>query len=309
MWRRSTTPEAARMPSAIGRSNAAPALRTSAGARLTVIRCGGNSNPELRIALRTRSRLSRTLASGRPTIVNIGRPKDTSTSTCTGKASTPNTAAVRRHASTSRGPASVVAEELAQSLQRLGVFDRSPERRKCNAGAPANRKKRRTKPAMQLCFLHDSLQRFSIASPREPTDMLDALKNLTGGKNKLVQKQTDELELMVASAREERAAISAMLTTLTTRSQKLAPLSQTLEQTTERVTGVTERLDDIAARLAQIDDRTKALEEVDLRIQALKDAADQAEQTTQKALGPDGELKQLRDALHQLSSQALSTSA
>ena len=100
--RRSMTPDAARMPSAIGRSNAAPALRTSAGARLTVIRCGGNSNPELRIALRTRSRLSRTLASGRPTIVNTGMPKDTSTSTCTGQASTPITAAVRRHASTSR---------------------------------------------------------------------------------------------------------------------------------------------------------------------------------------------------------------
>ena len=56
------------LPSAIGRSNDEPALRMSAGARLTVTRCGGNSKPELRIALRTRSRLSRTLASGRPTI-------------------------------------------------------------------------------------------------------------------------------------------------------------------------------------------------------------------------------------------------
>ena len=37
-----------------------------------MIRCGGNSKPELRIALRTRSRLSRTLASGSPTIVNDG---------------------------------------------------------------------------------------------------------------------------------------------------------------------------------------------------------------------------------------------
>ena len=39
------------MPSAIGRSNEVPAFRTSAGDRLTVIRCGGNSKPELRIAL------------------------------------------------------------------------------------------------------------------------------------------------------------------------------------------------------------------------------------------------------------------
>jgi predicted nucleic acid-binding Zn-ribbon protein len=99
--------------------------------------------------------------------------------------------------------------------------------------------------------------------------MLDALKNLTGGKTKLVQKQTDELELLVAAAREERAAISAMLTTLTTRSQKLAPLGKALEEMTDRVTGVTQRLDDVAARLALVDDRTKALEEVDVRIQAM----------------------------------------
>ena len=72
------------MPSAIGRSNAAPTLRTSAGARLTVTRSGGNGKPELRIAVRTRSRLSRTVASGSPTIVTPGSPGDTSTSTETG---------------------------------------------------------------------------------------------------------------------------------------------------------------------------------------------------------------------------------
>ena len=71
--RRATSPDAASTPSAIGRSNEAPALRMSAGARLTVMRSIGNSNPELRIALRTRSRLSRTLASGRPTMLNAGQ--------------------------------------------------------------------------------------------------------------------------------------------------------------------------------------------------------------------------------------------
>jgi hypothetical protein len=92
-------PVAASTPSAIGRSNDAPPFRMSAGARLTVTLCGGNANPEFLIALRTRSRLSRTLASGKPTIVNVGRPNETSTSTCTGQASIPNTAAVRMQAS------------------------------------------------------------------------------------------------------------------------------------------------------------------------------------------------------------------
>ena len=75
----------------------------------------------------------------------------------------------------------------------------------------------------------------SATSGARPT-MLDAFKNMTGGKGKLVQKQTDELELLIATAREERSAISAMLTALTARSAKLAPLGKTLEQVSEKAT-------------------------------------------------------------------------
>ena len=141
--------------------------------------------------------------------------------------------------------------------------------------------------------------------------MLDAFKNLTGGggKGKLAQKQTDELEALIAAAREERGAVSAMLTSLTTRSAKLTPLGKSLEQVTERATSVTTRMDDIGRRLTALDDRTKELEEIDKRILALKDAARQAEQTTQKALGPDGELQKHREAVQHLSSQALQTQA
>jgi methyl-accepting chemotaxis protein len=138
--------------------------------------------------------------------------------------------------------------------------------------------------------------------------MLDAFKNM-GGKGKLVQKQTDELETLIATAREERSAISAMLTSLTTRSAKLLPLSKSLEQVTERATSVTARLDEIANRLSTLDDHTKQLEELDKRIQALKESARLAEQTTQKALGPDGELQKHREAVQHLSSQALGTQA
>src|SRR5437773_3236428 len=67
-----TAPVAARMPRAIGRSNEAPSLRMSAGARFTVIRSTGKAKPALRIAVRTRSRLSRTAESGKPTVVAAG---------------------------------------------------------------------------------------------------------------------------------------------------------------------------------------------------------------------------------------------
>src|SRR5712691_7662955 len=145
--------------------------------------------------------------------------------------------------------------------------------------------------------------------PARRTVMLDAFRNITSNKGKLVQKQTDELELLIASAREERGAISTMLTALTTRSAKLMPLSKSLEQVGEKAMGVSTRLDEIASRLNALDDRTHEIEEVDKRIQALKDAANQAEETTQKAVGPEGELRKHREAVQQLSSQALQTQA
>ena len=87
------------MPTAVGKSKAAPSFRRSAGARLTVMRSSGNSKPELLIAARTRSRLSRTVESGRPTVVNEGNPDVTSTSTKTVAASIPCSDAERTLAS------------------------------------------------------------------------------------------------------------------------------------------------------------------------------------------------------------------
>ena len=139
--------------------------------------------------------------------------------------------------------------------------------------------------------------------------MLDAFKNMTNGKNKQVLEQRDELQLLIDSAREERSALSAMLTSLTARSAKLTPVSKSFDQMTEKVDGVTTRLDEITARLTLLDDRFGELAGVETRIQSLKDAVRQAEQTTEKALGPDGELQKHREAVQHLSSQALQTQA
>src|SRR6476646_917224 len=119
--------------------------------------------------------------------------------------------------------------------------------------------------------------------------MLEAFKTLATGKS--AQKQTDELEQLIATAREERSAISAMLTALTTRSSKLTPLTKSLEQVTDKAAAVMTRLDEISSRVGTLDDRTKEVEELDKRIQALKEAAGQAEQMTQRTIGQDGELQ------------------
>ena len=132
LWRLGNTPDAARMPSAIGRSNAAPTLRTSEGARLTVTRVVGNGKPELRIAVRTRSRLSRTVVSGSPTIVSPGKPDDTSTSTDTGIASTPKTAAADRRASTDYDRSNLPASgHRSDTRVTVAVFSTVEVQRSC----------------------------------------------------------------------------------------------------------------------------------------------------------------------------------
>ena len=85
---------------AIARSYAAPRLRLSAGARLTVIRLMGYSKPLLRMAPRTRSRASDSAASGRPTMWHTGSPGATSISTRTSSPRKPLITAVISVAST-----------------------------------------------------------------------------------------------------------------------------------------------------------------------------------------------------------------
>lgn len=82
------------MPTAMGRSKAELSLRMSAGARLTVTRRRGHSYPALRRAAMTRSLLSRTALSGRPTTVKEGSCRSVSTSTWTRYASIPRVAAL-----------------------------------------------------------------------------------------------------------------------------------------------------------------------------------------------------------------------
>src|SRR3954453_23007148 len=65
---------AASRPSAIGRSKWLPSFNTSAGARLTVMRRGGNARPRAPSAARTRSRDTADALSGKPTTLEAGSP-------------------------------------------------------------------------------------------------------------------------------------------------------------------------------------------------------------------------------------------
>ena len=87
-------PSAARVAAAMATSKEPPLFLRSAGARLTVMTYSLTSIWSCWSAARTRTRLSRTLASGKPTIWKLGIPRLESTSTRMGKASIPRSVKV-----------------------------------------------------------------------------------------------------------------------------------------------------------------------------------------------------------------------
>ncbi len=137
--------------------------------------------------------------------------------------------------------------------------------------------------------------------------MLDAIKGLTGGGK--AQKQTDDLQGLIAAAREERSALSTMLTQISMRSAKLSQLGKSLEQVDQKAASTTTKLDEIVKRVEGLEDRAKAFGETEKRVQALLDVATQAQVAAEKLTAPDGELQKHRQQVQQLSSQALDTQA
>jgi chromosome segregation ATPase len=136
--------------------------------------------------------------------------------------------------------------------------------------------------------------------------MLDALKGLGGGK---AQKQTDDLQSLISAAKEERSALSAMLTQISMRSVKLTQMGKSLEQVDQKAASASEKLDALNKRIDGLEQQAKTFGDVEKRIQTLIDTATQAQQAAEKFMAPDGELQKHRRQVQQLSSQALETQA
>src|SRR2546430_11582408 len=119
--------------------------------------------------------------------------------------------------------------------------------------------------------------------------MLDAIKGFAGGTK--TQKQLDELQVLITAAREERSALSAMLTQLSMRSSKLSQVGKSLDQVDQKATSTTTKLDDLGKRLEGFEGRARSFAEIDRRVQALLDTATQAQQAAEKLMAPDGDLQ------------------
>lgn len=134
--------------------------------------------------------------------------------------------------------------------------------------------------------------------------MLDAFKK---GSAKPIRQQADELEALIATSREERAALSTMLTQIQVHSAKLATAGKSLQEVDEKAGKAQARLEEVSGRVAGVAGRVKELETIDARVRALADAVSRAEQEAMKLTAPDSDFQKHRQAVQQLSSQVLQT--
>src|SRR5258708_22342704 len=135
--------------------------------------------------------------------------------------------------------------------------------------------------------------------------MLDAFKSKSGASNL----QFDELQALIAASKEERAALSTMLTQVQLHSAKLSSSSKTLQEVEEKAGKAHTKLDEVTDRLNQTAGRVKELEAIDARIKTLTDSVAHAEQEAGRLTAPAGEIQKHKQALQNLSSQALQTRA
>src|SRR5258708_34061458 len=97
--------------------------------------------------------------------------------------------------------------------------------------------------------------------------MLDAFKSKSGASNL----QFDELQALIAASKEERAALSTMLTQVQLHSAKLSSSSKTLQEVEEKAGTAHKKLDASTPRLNTPAGRVNDVEPVDVRCRNLTD--------------------------------------
>ena len=135
--------------------------------------------------------------------------------------------------------------------------------------------------------------------------MLDAFKKRGAGDDgKSAKAQVAELQELIGKAREERAALSTMLTQVELQGSKLTTVGRSLQEVNDRAGGIAGKMDAITKRLSTLEARSTGLEEVGSRIETLRGGVGKAEETARNLLAPDGELQKHRHEVQQLSAQA-----
>ena len=114
----------------------------------------------------------------------------------------------------------------------------------------------------------------------------------------------DALRALIDDARDERAALSAVLSQVNGVSAKLSRTTQTLDDLGQKADGVAQKVDKLAGMTASYDKRVENFDQLANRMSDLLEQVTQAQRLSEALTAPGGELQQHRLALDAMSSQA-----
>ena len=101
--------------------------------------------------------------------------------------------------------------------------------------------------------------------------MLDAFKKRgTGDEGKSAKEQVAELQELIGKAREERAALSTMLTQVEMQGSKLSTLGRSLQEVDDRAGGTVGKMDDLGKRMSQLEARAAGVADIGTRVETLQ---------------------------------------
>ena len=136
--------------------------------------------------------------------------------------------------------------------------------------------------------------------------MLDAL---FGASQSSKNQQQDELQALIAQAREERAALERMLTQMAGGTSKLAQISKALEQVGQKAEPRSRSSTSSARRSAATRIAPRGSSRSRSASPPCSSRCNEAQRVSEKITAPDGELQKHRLAVNQLASQALENQA
>jgi chromosome segregation ATPase len=134
-------------------------------------------------------------------------------------------------------------------------------------------------------------------------------KTRPGGKGGNPRHPAEELMALLEAARKERIELTAVLTQIETRGAKVTQVGHALEQIEKKAAAAADRLGSLDSRLAGLDERTRAAEDLTKRLDTLSERTAKAEGLMGQITSSTGELTKHREMLQTFSSQALQTQA
>jgi DNA repair exonuclease SbcCD ATPase subunit len=117
--------------------------------------------------------------------------------------------------------------------------------------------------------------------------MFDALKKRSQG-GKSMEEQVAELKALIDTAREERGALSTMLTQIEVRAGKvsLPQVSKAVQKASDKADGASKQIEALEVRLTHFEGQTKVVAEFEGRLGTLNDSVSEAQASAEKLLAP-----------------------